>query len=424
MEKKLRKRVIIFSIGIVFIVFFALVVIINGLNYYNIMVVRLDNMMELIINDDNTRGNNNNELEPPQSLQLTPPPLEDAMPLSAEEMLSNSLILSQNPHYYSEYFCVETNEEGSITHLNMNRSLMTLKTKVEELTQQVILSGKTRGIISNYKFEVVNNWIYFIDFTPEWMLVYSFFLNCVEVSILAFIMICILVVIFSKKVVAVIAKGYQTQREFITGVTHELKTPLTIIKGDVEVINLKNGSSMWTKSIIEQINRLNGLIDYMISLTKLEELTEIPKTKFNLSDLLIDSCIFFEGVAMSSYKQIEYTISPNIYYNGDLQNIELLISILLENALKYGEPNSVIHVSLRVIKGKNTIYITNKAANLEIRQYSEWFDRFYRADTSRNSDSKGFGIGLAMARAIVVSHKGKISAESLDGHTATIKVVL
>jgi len=254
-------------------------------------------------------------------------------------------------------------------------------------------------------------------------MLYDFAVASVIAGSLAFVAIAILIVINSKRVVAVITEGYEKQKQFITGVTHELKTPLTIIKGNAEVIGMQSGHTMWTKSTIEQINRLNMLIEYLISLTKLEESGALHKAKFSLSELLQENCLFFEGIAASQDKYIEYEVQPGIDYNGDIQNIELLVSILLENALKYSIERGRVKVALRLIKNRPVLYISNRSEDLEIRKYNEWFDRFYRADISRNSNNSGFGIGLAMAKTIVERHKGKITAESLDGRIIIIKII-
>ncbi|ONI38570.1 hypothetical protein AN640_02365, partial [Candidatus Epulonipiscium fishelsonii] len=299
---------------------------------------------------------------------------------------------------------------------------------INSYVNKIMMSQKSEGIIDQYKYSVFYNEditnIYFLDCTLEQTLLYTFLKNSILIGTIAFIAIFSLITIYSKKVARVIAQAYDKQNQFITGVTHELKTPITIIKGNAEVIGIQEGHTMWTKSILEQSNRLNSLIDYLISLTKLEENTSINKEDFDISELMTESCLFFTGVAKSKSKVIEYEIQPNLFYQGDIQNIELLISILLENALKYSEAQSIIQVKLRHIKGKNTITISNKTQNLDIREYKEWFDRFYRADSSRNSGNSGFGIGLAMAKTIVVNHKGNITAESLDGKTVIIKIIL
>ncbi|OOO00465.1 MAG: hypothetical protein ATN35_07080 [Epulopiscium sp. Nele67-Bin004] len=262
----------------------------------------------------------------------------------------------------------------------------------------------------------------FRDHPPEYWMCYRFFVSSMQVGAIAFVALSVFIYLFSPKIIAVVVDGYERQQQFITGVTHELKTPLAIIKGNAEVIGMQDGHTAWTKGIIEQTNRLNGLVEYLISLAKLEEDLGMPKAEFCISDVFMDSCIFFEGVAKTKDREISYEIQPNLMFCGDVQNIELLISILLENAMKYSNEHSIIYVCLRNIKGKINISITNHAQNLEVRQYPEWFDRFYRADDSRHSS--GFGIGLSMARAIVSSHKGKITAESLDGKTVVIKAIL
>ncbi len=438
MEKILRRRFIGFSVGVVFLVLFVMLLIIVGINYYQVMYMHLGVMMDDLItnNGEITNQNqvgglpehNNLPFKGSEADKMEPPPINPNIEVEMEDHHLLSFVAGQRPIYSSEYFRVTINEVTKEITADMQRSNYTSESTAIIYAREVLKVDKDHGFIDEYKYAIVKNEdsiiIYFIDCTTAFNMYQNFVWNSLWVCLSAFIGISVSITILSKKVVEVIARGYEQQNEFITGISHELKTPLTIIKGNVEVITLQEGPTMWTKSIIDQINRLTKLIDYLISLTKLEEDSNLTKTTFSLSELITESCIFFEGVARSKHKKIEYTIQPDISYMGDTQNIELLLSILLENALKYSISNSTIYVTLRLINKKPTIYIINNAENLEVKQYNEWFERFYRADSSRASKTSGFGIGLSMARAIVIRHKGKITAESLDGKKATLKVVL
>ncbi|ONI46291.1 hypothetical protein AN641_01875 [Candidatus Epulonipiscioides gigas] len=405
MEKALRKRFIISTVSIVFGVIFSLVFIINSLILFKVNIRINDSIKKIIANDG-----------------IIPAP--KIIDINESSKFS---ILRLPPHnYYSDYFNIEISNNKIVA--NMNDSHFISSERAIEYANQILALNKSAGIIDTYKYKAITTEnkttiIYFIDFSPERILICDFFFNSLLVALIAFIAIFLLIFFYSKKVVSVIMDGYEKQQQFITGVTHELKTPLTIIKGNADVIGIQTGHTMWTKSIIEQINKLNVLIEYLIALTKLEETNVINRNIFSLSELLQETCIFFEGISRSKDKYIDYEIHPHILYNGDIQNIELLFSILLENAIKYSLPHSKIKICLRYIKNKPILYISNHAENLEIRQYDEWFDRFYRADASRNSNNSGFGIGLAMAKSIVVSHKGKIVAESLDGKIIIIKII-
>ncbi|OON95819.1 MAG: hypothetical protein ATN32_01100 [Candidatus Epulonipiscium fishelsonii] len=405
MEQTLKKQFIRCSISIVFFVILTLIIVLNTLNFRHI-AIHTENVLNMIIESNQEISNNSVNI-------ISIPPIPPVP-------LYNS--------YSFGHFSIKLDNSGNIIGFNAELNYSISEDTINSYVNKIMMSQKSEGIIDQYKYSVFYNEditnIYFLDCTLEQTLLYTFLKNSILIGTIAFIAIFSLITIYSKKVARVIAQAYDKQNQFITGVTHELKTPITIIKGNAEVIGIQEGHTMWTKSIIEQSNRLNSLIDYLISLTKLEENTSINKEDFDISELMTESCLFFTGVAKSKSKVIEYEIQPNLFYQGDIQNIELLISILLENALKYSEAQSIIQVKLRHIKGKNTITISNKTQNLDIREYKEWFDRFYRADSSRNSGNSGFGIGLAMAKTIVVNHRGNITAESLDGKTVIIKIIL
>ncbi|OOB80446.1 MAG: hypothetical protein BEN19_04860 [Epulopiscium sp. Nuni2H_MBin003] len=408
MEKILRKKFITFSVSIVFIVLFTLLVFINGINYINIIKIRTDRNIDAAILNYT-----------PSNITAPPPP--NNMPILAGDAIKRAI------PYYFEQFVVEFDMEYNITHVDMSKCHFTDRVEAIQYANKLIGEDAGKGFINNYKYAIVKTpdliRMHFIDCTAEFSMSYNAFINSLMVFFMAFIAISGLITLLSKRAVSVIVKGYERQKEFITGVTHELKTPLTIIKGSVEVLEIQNGASTWTSSIVEQINKLTKLIDYLISLTKLEENNIINKTNFCLSELIIESCMFFEIVATTNNKTLDYEdIQTDLYYKGDMQNIELLISILLENALKYSIENTILNISLKLINNKYILVVTNSAEDLEIKQYDEWFERFYRMDKSRNTS--GFGIGLSMAKAIVTSHKGKITAESQDGKNVIIKVIL
>ncbi|ONI47580.1 hypothetical protein AN644_04715 [Candidatus Epulonipiscium fishelsonii] len=403
MEQTLKKQFIRCSISIVFFVILTLIIVLNALNFKHI-AIHTENVLDMIIED--TREISNKPV--------------NIIPIPTIPIMANS--------YSFGHFIIKVDNLGNIIDFNTELNYSISEDTINSYVNQIMMLQKSEGIIDQYSYSVFSSGditnMYFLDCTLEQTLFYTFLKNSILIGTIAFIAIFSLITIYSNKVARVISQAYDKQNQFITGVTHELKTPITIIKGNAEVIGIQEGHNMWTKSIIEQSNRLNSLIDYLISLTKLEETTSINKEEFDISELMTESCLFFTGVAKSKNKIIDYEIQPNLFYEGNIQNIELLISILLENALKYSEVQSVIHVKLRHIKGKNTITILNKTQNLDIREYEEWFDRFYRADSSRNSGSSGFGIGLAMAKTIVLNHKGNITAESLDGKTVMIKIIL
>lgn len=231
--------------------------------------------------------------------------------------------------------------------------------------------------------------------------------------------------VFSKKAIAPIAESYEKQKQFITDAGHELKTPLAIINTNVEVIEIDYGESQWTKSIHNQVFRLSDLVESLVSLTRMdEEKNQLTKKDFSLSDLVLEASEQFFEMSKLCDKQLVLEVEENISYHGNKQAISQLLSILIDNALKYGLKDNPIRVELKKQGKKIFLQTTNRAENLSTGNYDILFDRFYRADSSRNSKLKGYGIGLSLAKAIVLKHKGKITAKSPNGKTIIFTVQL
>ena len=214
----------------------------------------------------------------------------------------------------------------------------------------------------------------------------------------------------------------------ITDAGHELKTPLAVINADCDVLEMESEDSAneWLEDIRKQTERLSELTNSLIYLAKTEEGSKnaLVKIEFPLSDIVSEETESFRGLAKSSGKSIETSITPDITYNGDQKAIRRLISILMDNAIKYSPDGSVIRASLARNGSKTVFAVTNKTSSpVSKDDMKHMFDRFYRTDESRNSETGGYGIGLSVAKSITEAHGGKIYASGTgDEITVTSEI--
>ena len=230
--------------------------------------------------------------------------------------------------------------------------------------------------------------------------------------LLAFV---ILVTLFSGRAIRPAAENYAKQKKFITNAGHELKTPLTIISANAEVIEAMHGESEWTQSIRHQVERLTGLVNDLITIARLDESAEKHDTvmkPFDFSALVQKATDEFSTVAVQQGKTLETDIAPKLSLNGNEKTIQELISILLDNAVKYCDDGGVIRTEVKQQKAHICLTVSN--TYVEITDCTRFFDHFYRADESHNSEKSGYGIGLSMAETIVRLHKGKITAQQKE----------
>lgn len=218
---------------------------------------------------------------------------------------------------------------------------------------------------------------------------------------------------FSRAVVRPVQESINKQKAFITNAGHEIKTPLTIIDANTDVIELTSGETEWTKSIRNQIRRLTKLTEELVGLAKLQEIDELQeRQKVAVSIVLRETCEQFETVAKMHGKELVWDLQDNLWMYGDEAMLERLFSILLDNAVKYADEKARISVSARKNGKYIQIEVRNPAENMKKGKHMDLFERFYRADASHNSATGGHGIGLSNAQAIVELHKGKMTAGS------------
>ena len=244
-------------------------------------------------------------------------------------------------------------------------------------------------------------------------------------SVIGFITVLILVITFSKIVLRPVAQSYEKQRQFITDAGHELKTPLTIIDANTEVIEMENGESQWTKSIRNQVDRLTTMVGQFITLSKMEEKNEnFHKTDISLNIILNESLEPFDAVFLSKNIKINTFSEKDIHISGDEKLLRQLFEILIDNATKYASENSTFSISMKRKSRKNMLTFENESDTIPEGNLDILFDRFYRTDASRNSATGGSGIGLSVAKSIVTLHGGTIHAKSDDGKKIQIIILM
>ncbi len=228
---------------------------------------------------------------------------------------------------------------------------------------------------------------------------------------------------FSKKLIHPFIENDEKQKRFITNASHELKTPLAVISANTEMTEVLGGKSKWTESTRRQIKRLQTLIEDLVVLTRLDEMKESELTDVDLSAVVTESSESFRSVAESAGKRFTADIAPEIHIKSDKRGLQQIVSILLDNAVKYCDENGEITVRLESrARGKGAKFVVSNtyAAGKDV-DTSRFFERFYRQDESHNSEKSGFGIGLSMAKEIADRMKGKLRV-NYSGDTISFTV--
>ena len=341
-----------------------------------------------------------------------------------EDMIVTKNTASKTPNN-NGFSIAKIDENKNVIRSYRDDVLIKGKDDLQKLVTDAVNESSTSGYVGTYRYLKVNNdagnLVLLLNTQRDLDSFHAFMRNSIIVSSIVILSVFILLVLISKKVIAPIQQSYQKQKQFITDASHELKTPLAIIRSNTDVLELENWDSKWTKNIQNQVDRLTSLVNSLVVFSRMEEKDTAEKVKFNLSESLHARIDDFEELASFQKKHIIADIDNNIYYRGEQQAIVQLMDILLENAIKYATKETNINVTLKKNKKYAMMKISNQA-NVKKGDLRKVFDRFYRLDESRNSTVKGYGIGLSMAKLIAEKHKEVIKAYAPEDGIFKIEV--
>ncbi len=330
----------------------------------------------------------------------------------------------------NRWFTVTVGADGAISAEDTLRPNAPDAESAEELTASLCEKGKTEGFVSGWRYRAVSTsggdvYYCFLDCSRELSTYYTFLAASCLTAAAGLLLVTLLVVIFSKLAIRPVAESYEKQKRFITDASHELKTPLAVISAANEVTEMESGETEWTRSISKQVTRLTSLTEKLVMLSRMDEENYKPNVaRFDLSAAARETAQSFEAVAQHRQKTYTAEIEEGVFYEGDESAIRQLLSLLIDNAMKYSNENGSVAVRLKRAGRSVHLQVENTVDDMEKGDKSEFFERFYRADASRNSATGGHGIGLSVAKAIVTAHKGKISAVCPDGKSIVFTAVL
>lgn len=235
---------------------------------------------------------------------------------------------------------------------------------------------------------------------------------------------------FANRSIAPVKEAFEKQKQFIADASHELKTPLTIINTNADVLlsnsdDTIHNQSKWLHYIKSETERMTSLTNDLLYLTEMDDSrSRMIYSKFNLSDVVENIILTMEAVIFEKHISLEYDIEPDLTVLGNSEQIKQVIMILLDNAVKYSNPKGSVTLSLKKQHNDMVLAVTNTGEGIAPEHLASIFDRFYRTNASRARKQGGYGLGLAIAKSIIEQHKGKIYAKSFVGESTTFYVHL
>lgn len=324
------------------------------------------------------------------------------------------------------FFTVNISRNGEITSFDSEYFDLTDRDMLEKLVDAVNSSKKETGILSDYDLRYMKNdrghmrSVVFADISSEKAMIKGLIRNSVIIGLIGYAVFFLISLILAKWVTKPVEKTWSEQKQFIADASHELKTPLTVIMTNAEMLSDKTYSESdrngFTQNILSTSKRMRGLVESLLELARLDNnRTQIKHEAVDLSKLINDSILPFEPLFYENDMELASEIDDRIIVNGDREKLRQVVNILLDNALKYSDPADKVTVKLERQSANCILSVCGRGTPLTKEECEDIFKRFYRVDQSRN-DGQSYGLGLSIADSIIKEHNGKIWAESLDGY--------
>lgn len=437
MEKRLRQKFVLVAMLSVTAALALILVVINAVNYQSVCRMA-DDRIEAIVEN----GGSFPSVFGADEARVGQEETSDASVVILEELSATYIdrsydldkrvadIMDKEAPYDTRYFTVTVDDDGAIVGVDVNHVAATTAQDACAYALQVSVSGAKHGFYGAYRYRVVDvdegSLYVFVNCSRELSNFEAFLGASAAIGVGAWLLVLVLVVIFSRIAVRPIVESYRKQQRFITDASHEIKTPLAVIAAANDVMEIEAGESEWTQSIAAQVTRLKSLTERLVFLARMDEgATQFEKTDLDLSELAEYASEPFCAVAESRGKKLVRDLESGLHVQGDISALSQVVELLLDNATRYASDGSEIELALKKrSRGGVTLQVSNAVDAMPEGDLKRLFDRFYRADISRNSQTGGSGVGLSVAQAIVEAHSGSIRAKALDAHTICFTVTL
>ena len=431
MVRRLRRKFVLTAMTALLIIVVLMISCIL-LIYFHQQDSRADSTLQMLLDNDGTFPDMKDPSQPDNSGGRIP----GQGPRGADFDAARAIEMP----FETRYFTVRLDADGNILSTDVDHIAAISSEDAESYAASAFSSDKTKGYLDGYKFadNVQDNGvtlIVFLDCNSSFSNLTQLFRISILIAGITLVLMLVLVEALSGNAVAPVVESLDKQKQFISDAGHELKTPLSVISANVDVLELTGEKNEWTKSIRNQVGRMTALVTNMLTLSRMDEAKwKDLFSRVNFSKIAQSTADTFRVVAKSREKEYTISIQEDLHVFGEQRALEQLCTLLLDNAMKYSSEHGSIVISLTEDHKKARLEVSNTCDEIPSGNLDRLFDRFYRADSSRtripaNSGSTtatagGFGIGLSAAREICESHGGEIRAVHDAEHIIRFIVLL
>lgn len=318
----------------------------------------------------------------------------------------------------STFYSVAVSNDGKVLAVSNDESAIYSDEELEEIAINIFKGNDTNGVRQSLVFYRTDKGGYtlvaFMDNTVAKENMNTVFRYTLIIGGIAIVAFFFLAVYLANRIVKPLEESYQKQKQFVSDAGHELKTPVAAVNANIELLSREIGENRWIANIQYENERMSALITQLLDLARTENV--IPQMgDLDLTNLIFGEVLPLESVAYENGLFLNSDLQENINIVGNATQLKQLTSILIDNAIRHGESGTPIDISLKRDRHSAILSVTNCGAEIPEDQRSHLFERFYRVDSARTGEDKHYGLGLAIAKAIVETHKGRIDVRCYSG---------
>ena len=405
MFKKSRKRIVASIMSILVLLWVGTLGVIYASSYYEM------------------KKQNEQMLQTHAQMYALPPSLEQMMPSGrpkpGDGHGGKPGFDPESPKFQlSTFYTVAVSYDGEILDIANDISSVYSNDALAQMAQDIIAGGVHTGTLENLTFHKTDKNGYMLIVFMDNTVINESAMTLLRYTLIfggaALVLFFFLSVYLARRIVAPLEESYQKQKQFISDAGHELKTPVSVVNANAELLSRELGENQWLQNIQYENQRMGLLVTQLLELARTENIT--PQTeRLDFSRLVAGEALPFESVAFEKGLMLNSDIAGGISVDGSSTQLKQLTSILLDNAICHSKPGGEVRLTLTKEHRIAVLAIANPGDAIPAEHREQIFERFYRVDAARNGDDKHYGLGLAIAKAIVTAHHGHIQVLCHDG---------
>lgn len=318
----------------------------------------------------------------------------------------------------STFYTVAVSYDGDILEIKNEPSAVYSDNELARVAKRIIKNGKSTGREKHLAYLLTDKGGYYLVAFVDNTVVYEGAMTLFRYTLIfggvALVLFFFLSVFLARKIVKPLEESYQKQKQFISDAGHELKTPVSVVNANAELLSREIGDNQWLANIQYENERMGMLVSQLLELARTENVT--PQMEhIDFSRLVAGEALPFESVAFEKGLLLNSSIADGIAVEGNSTQLKQLTAILLDNAIRHSKSEGEVRLTLIKEHGIAELSVINNGDEIPLEHREQIFERFYRADPARNGEDKHYGLGLAIAKAIVNAHQGHIQVFCYNG---------